>query len=138
MEIKRLSKYSNIEIIAKEGFQEIAIPSKIIQVATDENFIACEYITKENIADYLKEQGEQTNSTPIVPVKTEKQKALENALTTVLNKDPFGKWGGHKLKDIFDAQDYEWVDRCLNEMQNKFIRDKVQLIMQSGYGGDNE
>lgn len=49
-------------------------------------------------------------------------------LDTVLNKDPFGDYSGCKIKEIFDAKDSEWIERAIAEMNNEFIRKKIEQL----------
>ena len=135
MEIKRISKYSKICVLG----QHIPDGSKCIQAVSNEDgrFGFIEYIEADNIADYIAEQSGMsptTNSAPIEPVKSESQKELETALNTVLTNDPRGKYSGCMLKEPFDNGDRDWIEWCLSHMQNKFIRNRIELIYKANYG----
>lgn len=145
MEIKRISKYSNIAVLKIEDVKSLgdAGCDKVIQVVTDERFIAVEFIPNEFLESYLLENGgrredlKPTNEeTPFdaQPRKTQAQMELETALDTILNNDPMGKYNGCNLRVPFDRGDTDWIEWVLKNMHNKFIRDKVALIKASGYG----
>ena len=132
MEIKRISKYSNMGLITfASGFTEF-IPDniRIIQIVNDDKCIAYEYVNIQDIDKYIKEQS----STAVAPVKSEAQKELETALDTMLNNDPRQKYTGCNLRVPFDRGDWEWINWCLDNMHNEFIRKRIELIKNSGYG----
>ena len=146
MEIRRLSKFSKIVVFQQETAFSTGIPSdKIIQIVTDEHYIAIEYIPSEFIESYLLENTKQGTLTPTdkeapfdsFPQKTQEQMELETALDTVLNNDPLGRYNGCNLRVPFDKGDAQWVEWVLANMHNKFIKDKVKLIKGSGYGNFN-
>lgn len=145
MEMKRISKHSNIGIKTTRMELNFNPDIKIIQIIVEEPFIIFEYIPKENIEKYMEEntgrteltQTEEETPFDAQPKKTKEQMDLETALDTILNKDPMGKYDGCNLRIPFDRGDIEWVDWVLKNMHNKFIRDKVELIKVSGYGNFN-
>ena len=134
MEIKRLSKWSNIidASMAKDKLE------KVIQIVCNDDATVCfiEYIPEEYIDNYIAEQSGMTvvKNNIIEPVKSEADKELETALDTQLLNDPLGKYNGCNLRVPFDRKDTDWIDWCLKNMHNKYIRDKIQLIKNSGYG----
>lgn len=144
MEIKRISKFSNIAVLKIEDIKSLgdAGCDKVIQIVTDEKFIALEFIPKEFIESYLLENAKQGTLTPTdkeapfdtFPKKTQEEMELETALDTVLNNDPLGRYNGCNLRVPFDKRDEQWVEWVLANMHNKFIKDKVALIKASGYG----
>lgn len=141
MEIKRISKFSKIVVYQKETAFNNGIPSdKIIQIVTDEHYIAIEYIPSEFIESYLLENTKSLTPTDMeaqfdtFPKKTQEEMELETALDTVLNNDPLGRYNGCNLRVPFDKKDEQWVEWVIANMHNKFIKDKVALIKASGYG----
>lgn len=144
MEIKRISKYSQIIAIRIEDFKSIGTTGKDknIQILMDDKFALIEYIPFEMIESYLLENTKQGLLTPTdneapfdsFPQKTQEQMDLETALDTVLNNDPLGRYNGCNLRVPFDKGDTQWVEWVLANMHNKFIKDKVKLIKASGYG----
>lgn len=144
MEIRRISKFSKIILLDIETCLSTAIPSdKIIQIITDdvaERFVAIEYIPEEYLESYLLEGKKDIQPTDKeAPFdsqqrKTQEEIDLENALDTVLNNDPLGKYNGCLLREPFEKNDTNWIEWVLKNMHNKFIKDKVALIKESGYG----
>lgn len=112
---------------------------KVIQIVCNDDCTVCflEYIPEKYIDNYIAEQSGMTlaDKNIIEPVKSEADKELETALDTKLINDPLGKYNGCNLRVPFDRNDTEWIEWCLNNMHNKFIRDKIELIKKSGYGG---
>lgn len=147
MEIKRISKFSKIDIAETiEEFKKASKDLKIIQLIMEcQNSICYEYIPFEMIESYLLENTKQGSLTPTdkeapfdsFPQKTQEQMELETALDTVLNNDPLGRYNGCNLRVPFDKGDAQWVEWVLANMHNKFIKDKVKLIKGSGYGNFN-
>lgn len=139
MEMKRISKYSQIKLL---NFEEINKHNKVIQAMKidDYQLFLVEYIPDEFIESYLLENTKGLTPTDkeapfdTFPKKTQEEMELETALDTVLNNDPLGRYNGCNLREPFDKQDYKWIDWVLENMHNKFIKDKVKLIKESGYG----
>ena len=116
---------------------ELFSPLKVIQLVADENYVAVEYVELDNINKYIEEQTGPLPKDEITPMKSREQKELETALDTVLNNDPLGRYNGCNLRVPFDKGDAQWVEWVLENMHNKFIKDKVKLIKESGYGNFN-
>lgn len=141
MEIKRISKFSQIKLL---NFEEINKLDKVIQAMKidDYQLFLVEFIPNEFIESYLLENTKQGALIPTdkeapfdsSPQKTQEQMELETALDTVLNNDPLGRYNGCNLRVPFDKGDTQWVEWVLANMHNKFIKDKVKLIKESGYG----
>lgn len=141
MEIKRISKFSQIKLL---NFEEINKLDKVIQAMKidDYQLFLVEFIPNEFIESYLLENTKQGALIPTdkeapfdsFPQKTQEQMELETALDTVLNNDPLGRYNGCNLRVPFDKGDKQWVEWVLENMHNKFIRDKVKLIKESSYG----
>lgn len=144
MEMKRLSKFSKIKILDIKEINEL---EKVIQInkVEDYSLYIVEFIPNEFIESYLLENTKQGSLTPTdkeapfdsFPQKTQEQMELEIALDTVLNNDPLGRYNGCNLRVPFDKGDKQWVEWVLENMHNKFIKDKVKLIKGSGYGNFN-
>lgn len=143
MEIRRISKYSHISIAELNKDTEQAIENrKVIQILVDyeKGIVLYEYIPLEYLESYLLEGRKDIQpadkETPFdaQPRKTQEEIDLENALDTVLNNDPLGKYNGCLLREPFEKNDTVWIEWVLKNMHNKFIKDKVALIKASGYG----
>ena len=134
MEIKRISKYSNITFLREN--EHLLDGNKVIQIVATENanFLLVEYIPAKDIDKYYEEQSGTALKETVAPVKSEAQKELETALDTMLNNDPRQKYTGCNLRVPFDRGDWEWINWCLDNMHNEFIRKRIELIKNSGYG----
>lgn len=129
MEIKRLSKYSQIKIIdlndpSKDlDFQGHKIIQVIMPTQADPQFALIEVIPNDKIKLY-----ESTSDTTQEKETKKQDKTLEEYRKVVLNTDPFGNtFSGKTLGFIFDNSP-EWVDHALNNMKNDYIRDRLQYI----------
>ena len=139
MEMKRLSKFSKIKILDIKEINEL---EKVIQInkVEDYSLYIVEFIPNEFIESYLLENTKGSTTTDkeapfdTFPKKTQEEMELETALDTVLNNDPLGRYNGCNLRVPFDKGDAQWVEWVLANMHNKFIKDKVKLIKESGYG----
>ena len=142
MEIKRISKYSKITFGNDIQIQNLCAEQKVIQLIKNdnENIMFVEYVPNEMIESYLLENTKGLTPTDkeapfdTFPKKTQEEMELETALDTVLNNDPLGRYNGCNLRVPFDKRDEQWVEWVLANMHNKFIKDKVKLIKESGYG----
>lgn len=142
MEIRKISKYSNIDVFDKfEDLQKtLCLKMRIVQVKIEDGYFACEYVNDDMLESYLLENTKGLTPTDkeapfdAQPRKTQEEMELETALDTVLNNDPLGRYNGCNLRVPFDKRDEQWVEWVLANMHNKFIKDKVALIKASGYG----
>lgn len=135
LQLVRISKFSTMAIMksSNKTLDEIFSDKKIIQLVADENYVAVEYVELDSINQYIAEQIGPLPKDEITPMKSREQKELETALDTVLLKDPLGRYNNCNLRVPFDKEDTEWIEWTLENMHNKFIRDKIQLIKSSGY-----
>ena len=53
---------------------------------------------------------------------------VEEYREVVINNDPFGKYSGYAIGDIFDAQDINWINRCIKDMRNDYIKSRVEYL----------
>lgn len=126
------SKYSNLHIFKSlEDWENYLLKYDgevlVIQVAiTSNNNLIVETVFLPLLEKYRNET--KTIDKNEEKVKNKEDQALENALDTVLNKDPFGDvYSGWKLKDIME-NDPEWIDKAIKDLKNTFIKDKLILI----------
>lgn len=91
------------------------------------NFAIVEFIENNEICDLI----------PLTAVvgttKSQTQNAdfdekLEEYRSVILNKDPFGKYSGASLGEIFDNKDINWINQCLKNMKNEYIRERVAYL----------
>lgn len=144
MEIRRISKFSKVVMAEINKETETKIEErKCIQIILDheKGILLYEYIPEENLEFYLLEGKKDIQPTDketpfdAQPRKTQEEIDLENALDTVLNNDPVGKYNGCLLREPFEKNDTIWIEWVLKNMHNKFIKDKVALIKASGIYG---
>lgn len=137
MEIKRISKFSNI-IPVRLNDESVDIfhnhLMKAIQIIeSDKNpIIYIEYIPEAFLKEYMEEQS-TIKLDAVQPVKNQEEESIEDDLNTVLNKDPRNKYSGKTLKEIFDANDMEWLHWALSNMKNEFIRKKLEKLYKLKY-----
>ena len=139
MEMRAISKYSNITACVAEQLADFALKTKVIQLKSEligpSTIFFVEFILPEDFELYYKEHA--TTGAAQTPTKSQEEQDLETALDTVLNNDPRGKYNGWTLRQIFEAGDTEWVDWVLKNMHNEFIKSRVKLIKESKLkGGD--
>lgn len=86
-----------------------------------------EYVENDtNFADKLPQQS---------PLKSEDDMQFENYLDTIILRDPFGKYSGKMIREIFENGDEKWLDTAFERMHNTFILDKLKFIVdRGGYG----
>lgn len=53
---------------------------------------------------------------------------VEEYREVVINNDPFGKYSGYAIGDIFDAKDINWINRCIKDMRNDYIKSRVEYL----------
>lgn len=142
MEIKRISKFSDIMIIERKELNDFnkKFDRKIIQVVSENDLICVEYILDGFDEEYIEEQtpkfkteSKADSISYVEELKTKEDKELESALDTVFTNDPLRKYSGCTLREMFDNHDEQSINWYLNNLHNKYICDKIKLIVQSGY-----
>lgn len=53
---------------------------------------------------------------------------VEEYREVVINNDPFGKYSGYAIGEIFDAQDINWINHCIKDMRNDYIKSRVEYL----------
>lgn len=104
------------------------VPLSIIKM--DDMPLFVEYILDRDVPAFLREMDEKIKITaPATQVIESKE--LTEAKNTILNTDPFGnRHAGQTLGEIV-KDDPAWVQKALKEMTNKYIRDRLELIVES-------
>lgn len=124
--MKRTHKKSKI-VVLPEGCT--GIDAYILQIEQLGNLTVVEYLEQNEALEYV-------NSADATPEKNIVDMEYENALTTVLNNDPRGKFSGKTLQEIFnDPSGKEWVEWALANMKNKFILERVRAIYEHNQRG---
>lgn len=122
---------SKLILIDLEQIEDVELDNKMFLVIqterVNEKYILVEKIERENLCDLI-----QLTSV----ISTQKQNTqnedfdekLEEYRSVILNKDPFGKYSGVSLGEIFDKKDITWIMQCVNNMKNEFIRERVAYL----------
>lgn len=132
--MKRIYLNSYIKILSNNDMDtmtSIAHPNAyIIQV----ELVGCYYIIetcdKADVLDLVPVQqaGAIQNH---VEVSEDVSAKINEYRAIVLNNDPFMKYSGKTLGEIIDANDQKWVDACLKNMKNTFIKDKIKFLIEN-------
>lgn len=141
MEIKRISKWSDMTLVKEKDIEDFLkeksrIGATVIQVVSENGIFIIEFVHKDLIEEYREEQSPKFKTDKveyIEELKTKEDKELESALDTIFTNDPLRKYSGCKLRDMFDNHDAESINWYLNNLHNKYICDKIKLIVESGY-----
>lgn len=130
--IMRVKQFEEkLEYDIKVGNPNNMIPISIIKFGDQDIFI--EYIRESEATAFLIEQQELRKEISQKPqAQVVESKELVEAKNTILNTDPFGshRHAGKTLGEIV-ATDMEWVNHALKNMTNEYIRNRLQLIVDS-------
>lgn len=121
--MKRTHKKSAIVVYPVTTWQQNPLTLYILQMEVSGDYVILETLMPQDAEEYINSSATET------PAKNTLDMEYENALTTVLNNDPQGKYSGRTLEEIFnDPNGAQWVDWALKNMHNKFILDRVKII----------
>lgn len=127
-----LRKYLNSELILidLESIEDIFLDNKTFLVIQNERlndkYILVEKVKREDLFELIP----FGNLTPQTPTKTPQvdEDLIYDYRETIINNDPFGKYSGTKLGEIFDKNDIGWVNNCIKNMKNTYIKDRVNYL----------
>lgn len=126
------SKYTyliNIDYLNITEYQTQNKYKAISIIETKDGVVYCQCVKLEDFDNFIEEQ-QINNNVEAEKVLQKEQEALDEACNTVLKTDPFGgKYNGFKLIDILKSNAL-WVDKALEEMRNKYIVDRLKLILK--------
>lgn len=114
-----------VSIIEEKVIEDIINNKFIIQVEPQMDNLIVEYCESAQIVDLI--PFTSNISTPRQEPQGDLHK-VEEYREVVINNDPFGKYGGHSLGEIFDAQDINWINRCIKDMRNDYIKSRVEYL----------
>lgn len=114
-----------ISIIEEKIIEDIINNKYIIQVEPQMDNLIVEYCDKSEIVDLI--PFTSNISTPRQEPQGDLHK-VEEYREVVINNDPFGKYSGYAIGDIFDAQDINWINRCIKDMRNDYIKSRVEYL----------
>ena len=128
-----IRKYINSKVIFIKGVS--IIEEKIIEDVINNKFIIQVEPQMDNL---IIEYCESTQMVDLIPftsnMSTPRQEPqgdlhkVEEYREVVINNDPFGKYSGYDIGDIFDAQDINWINRCIKDMRNDYIKSRVEYL----------
>lgn len=119
------SKIATMSDLTNSGLN--VVPISLIKI---DDTLYVEYVLDRDVPAFLREMDEKIKITaPATQVIESKE--LTEAKNTILNTDPFGnRHAGQTLGEIV-KDDPAWVQKALKEMTNKYIRDRLELIVES-------
>lgn len=126
-----IRKYLNSEIglfdlKGSPSILEIVKKKYIIQTEITNNFILFEVCDFDKIVELI-----PFNLQSLKKDDNIESDKLEEFRETILNNDPFFKYSGAKLGEIFDAKDKAWLSKALREMRNAYIKERLEYL--NGY-----
>lgn len=128
-----LRKYLNSKIVVIEAPSACGLDDEEMIVIQTENLgndkIIVEKVERQAIFDLISIGNVMTNKEPPKQSAKNEDKISEYA-EVIINNDPFGKYSGHKLGEIFEKGDRAWVVNCLKSMKNEYIKDRVRYIAE--------
>ena len=121
-----IRKYLNSEFILYDLTKPASAELKskyIIQTEITNNFLLVEFCDFDKIVELIpfNLQNLKNNDN----IESDK---LEEFRETILNNDPFFKYSGAKLGEIFDAKDKAWLSKALKEMRNAYIKERLEYL----------
>lgn len=114
-----------VSIIEEKIIEDIINNKFIIQVEPQMDNLIVEYCENAQIVDLI--PFTSNISTPRQEPQGDLHK-VEEYREVVINNDPFGKYSGYAIGDIFDAQDINWINRCIKDMRNDYIKSRVEYL----------
>ena len=146
---------SQIKILNLEESNIDEIDYLVIQAEKlSDNLLLIECLKKEQIFDAepmtLKNNKKESNSEKINENSDAKNTNLhKNAANATLNQveefrdvtinhDPFGKYSGRTLGEIFDKEDWGWVEKVITSMKNDYIKSRVEFLAEHYLGRNSE
>lgn len=114
-----------VSIIEEKIIEDIINNKFIIQVEPQMDNLIVEYCESAQMVDLIPFTSNM--STPRQEPQGDLHK-VEEYREVVINNDPFGKYSGYAIGDIFDAQDINWINRCIKDMRNDYIKSRVEYL----------
>lgn len=126
-----LRKYINSKIVCLQVAIDYSLDSKediVIQTEKlTDTLIIAETVSRYNLCELI-----PFGNLTTIPTNNKTQQVDEDLIydyrETIINNDPFGKYSGTKLGVIFDANDKGWVNNCIKNMKNTYIKDRVSYL----------
>lgn len=100
----------------------------IIQVESISNGLIFEYCNKSDILDLIpfvaSNMQEMAKNQPRGDINK-----VNEYRDVIINKDPFMVYSDCPIGKIFDDKNAKWISRCLKEMKNEYIKDRVEYLV---------
>lgn len=127
--MKRIFENSNLEIGKYEEMKDTLENVNIIQVESNGELVIVEWCKYEDYLDMIpflisKPQDMARNAPKGDINKVNEYREVE------LLKDPFMRYSGYTLGEIFDNKDIKWINKCLQDMKNEYIKDRVAYLVE--------
>lgn len=101
----------------------------IIQVEELAGGVLVEFCEKEEILELIPfVAGNMANMAKSQPVGDIEK--VNEFRETIINKDPFMIYSDCPIGKVFDDKNEKWISRCLKEMKNEYIRDRVEYLVK--------
>lgn len=126
--MKRLYINSYLDVVEACVFNWHDPDSFIIQIEEVGDNIVVEHCHKEDILDL---QPFTTNLRDVATAHKGDRDKINEYMAVELRNDPFGRYSGKTLGDIFMANDTKWIERCIAEMRNDYIKDRVIYLKEN-------
>lgn len=124
-----LRKYLNSKIdILYLVNESLTTDAFIIQTETiNENTLIVEHCKNDEICDLIPfTTNIQANNK--VEEKQDTDAQIDEYRELVLNNDPLQKYSGHKLGEIIDAKDKNWIKNYIDITKNAYIKERITFL----------
>lgn len=129
--MKRVFLNSEIffQFISKDDlFGKVLEDKYVIQVEGLTNGLVIEYCDKKDILDLIpfvaSNMQEMAKNQPRGDINK-----VNEYRDVIINKDPFMVYSDCPIGKIFDDKNAKWISRCLKEMKNEYIKDRVEYLV---------
>lgn len=119
----------NTNELAPTNEYNMQINDFIIQAEQVGDIILVEHCANDQVTELIKFDALSGIIKPVEPKQNDAEKIAEYR-DVVLKNDPFQKYSGKKLGEIMDANDDKWVDLCLKNMKNEYIRERIKFLWE--------
>lgn len=129
--MKRIFLNSEIifEFVSDKDIIGITLKDKyIVQVESLPNGLIVEYCDKKDILDLIPFVASNIQEMAKNQPRGDINKVNEYR-DVIINKDPFMVYSDCPIGKVFDDKNVKWISRCLKEMKNEYIKDRVEYLV---------
>lgn len=125
--------FLNSEIFFAFGFNSedianIFYDKYVIQVESMPSGLIFEYCNNSDILDLIpfveSNMQEMAKNQPRGDINK-----VNKYRDVIINKDPFMVYTDCPIGKVFDDKNVKWISRCLKEMKNEYIKDRVEYLV---------